>query len=345
MPGTNPTAVDHRAFITTLLEEAAPALKGPSPDDWYDRLEREHVQLEEVLKWCLEHDPELGRKLGGAVWRFWMSQGHIPEGREWLRRLLAAPAAEARTLGRAHALYGAGTLAFMQGDGDAALPLHKESLAIAEELGDKGAVADALIGLARVGLLAGDIPEMLRRSEQSLAVARESGDVPAEALALHHVVEARRRQGELEAVIPLYHESIRLQRQLGSERGVALELHNLGNVERKRGNLAAAAELLTQSLAVYGRLKAKRNLGYCFLGLGNVAAAEGNVERSARLIAVAEKLFNETGVALDPDYLADCEQSKSLTKNSLGDDFARITDEARGMLLEDAIRYAARSST
>jgi len=345
MPSTIRSAVDHRGFISTLLEDAAPELNGPSPDAWFDRLGQEHEQLRGALEWCLEHDPELGRRLGGVVWPFWMSRGHIPEGREWLNRLLAAPAVELRTPGRARALYGAGTLAFMQGDGDSARPLHEESLAIAENLGDEEAVANALIGLARVSLLASDITEMRRRSEQSLAVARKSGNARAEAQALHHVVEAMRRQGEIEAVIPLYHESIRLQRQLGSERGVALELHNLGNVERKRGNLAAAVELLTQSLSVYGRLNAKRNLAYCFLGLGNVAAAEGEAERAARLIAVAEKLFEEAGVALDPDYRTDYEHSKRLAQASLGDDFGRITDEAREMRPEVAIAYAGRRSS
>ncbi|PYU91223.1 MAG: hypothetical protein DMG25_15215, partial [Acidobacteria bacterium] len=118
-----------------------------------------------------------------------------------------------------------------------------------------------------------------------------------------------------------------------------------GNVERKRGNLAAAAELLTQSLSVYGRLNAKRNLAYCFLGLGNVAAAEGEAERAARLIAVAEKLFDEAGVALDPDYRTDYEHSKRLAQASLGDDFGRITDEAREMPSEVAIAYAGRRSS
>ncbi len=328
-----------------LLEEAAPELKGPRPDAWFDRLERDDDRLSEALEWCLEHDPELGRALGGAVWPFWMNRGRIPEGRQWPDRLLAAPTVEPQTLARARALYGAGTLAFIQGDGDAALPLHQESLAIAEELGDQEAVADALIGLARVALLAGDIVEMRRRSEESLAVARESGIERTTAQALHHLVEAMRREGNLEAAIPLYHESLELQRRLGSERGVALELHNLGNVERKRGNLDAAAELLSESLSIYGRLGATRNLAYCFLGLGNLAAAEGDPERAARLITVAEKLFEEAGVALDPDYREDYERSRLWAQSELGDHYDLVTEHARTISLEHALAYASRSAS
>ena len=338
------TGDDHR-FISVLLEEAAPELNGPRPDAWFDRLEQEDDRLGEALEWCLKHDPELGRAVGGAVWPFWMNRGRIPEGRQWLDRLLAAPTVEPRTLARARALYGAGTLAFVQGDGDSALPLHQESLAIAEELGDQEAVADALIGLARVALLAGDTKEMRRRSEQSLALARESGLERTTAQALHHLVEAMRREGDLEAAIPLYHQSLELQRQLGSERGVALELHNLGNVERKRGNLEAAAELLTESLSIYARLGASRNLAYCFLGLGNLATAEGDPERAARLIAVAEKLFEEAGVALDPDYRDDYERSKLWAQSALGDNYDLVNDDARTISLEHALAYAGRQAS
>ena len=129
-------------FVSMLLEEAAPELKGPTPDAWFDRLEREDDRLRAALEWCLEHDPELGRALGGAVWPFWMNRSRIPEGRQWLDRLLAAPTVELQTLARARALYGAGTLAFMQGDGEAAL------VSGAFEGKDHG-VGPAAVGLSR----------------------------------------------------------------------------------------------------------------------------------------------------------------------------------------------------
>jgi len=328
------------AFVSTLLEEAAPELIGPRPDVWFDRLELEVDGLDEALGWCLEHDPELGRSVAGAVWPFWMNRGRIPEGRQWLDRLLAAPTSDPPSTARARALYGAGTLAFMQGDGEAALPLHQESLAIAEELGDQEVVADALIGLARVALLAGDIAEMRRRSEQSLSVARALADDRTTGQALHHLVEAMRREGDLEAVIPLYHQSLELQRRRGNERGVALELHNLGNVERKRGNLDKAAELLRESLAIYGTLGVSRNIAYCFLGLGHIAAAEGDPERAARLIELADKLWAEAGVALDPDYRDDYERSKRWAEGELGDEHHAVTASARAMTLDQALAYA-----
>jgi len=318
------------------LIAAKAEIRGPGADAWFDRLERDEQQLEVMLV------GDRALEVAAAVWPFWLSRARIPRGREWLEKLLLAHGD--RTSARASALYGAGTLAFMQGDGVAAEPRFVESLAIAGELGDDEQIAEALIGLARCSLLADDVAQMRAHSEQSLAVARRSGNRRVEAQALHHIVEARRRQGELESVIPLYEESIRLQRQLGSEAGVALELHNMGNVQRKLGNLDAAERLLQESLAMYVRLRRTRNLGYCLLGLGNTAAARSEHERAARLIAVADGCFERAGIALDPDYLGDRERSIQAAKTVLGDTYEAVTQEARALSLEEAVAYAQRSS-
>src|SRR2546423_949124 len=178
------------------LIAARPQLHGPQSEAWFDRLERDEQQLDVLLT------GECALEIAAAVWPFWMNRARIVRGREWLDNLLRAHSEQTRT--RAHALSGAGTLAFIQGDRAAAEPRFLESLAIAEALGDDEGVAEALIGLARCSLLAGDVVQMRARSEQSLTVARRAGMQRAEAQALHHIVEARRRQGELESVIPLY---------------------------------------------------------------------------------------------------------------------------------------------
>jgi tetratricopeptide (TPR) repeat protein len=314
------------------LIAARPQLQGPQAEAWFDRLERDEQQLEELLK------GERALELAAAVWPFWLNRARIARGRECLENLLRAHGE--RTSTRAHALYGAGTLAFIQGDRAAAQPHFVESLAIAEAIADDEGIADALIGLARCSLLAGDVAQMRAHGEQSLSVARRAGNQRAEAQALHHIVEARRRQGELETVIALYEESIKLQRNLGSEAGVALELHNLGNVQRKLGNLEAAEQALQESLATYTRLRRTRNLGYCFLGLGNVAAARNENERAARLIAIADRHFEDVGVALDPDYHPDRVRSIQAVRSVLGDAYERVTQEA--LSLEEAIAYAQR---
>jgi tetratricopeptide (TPR) repeat protein len=302
-------------YVAELIRAEA-ELKGPRPEEWLDRLEAEHAELQAALAWCLEHDAERGRELAGAVWPFWLQRGHVDEGRERLSRLLESGGA---TVARAKALYGAGTLAFIQGDEQMARPLHEESLAIARAADDQPVVADALIGLARCALLRADHAGMQRLSEESLQTARAAGDRKREATALHHVVEALRRQGEYEAARPLYHESLALHRELGDRRGVALELHNLGNLERLTGDPRAAGELFSESLALCRELGNSRTGAYCLLGLGNVAAAEGEPERAARLLSAAEGLLAQSGAALDPDYRDEYERSLETAREALGE--------------------------
>ena len=266
----------------------------------------------------MENDHELGLCLSGAVWPFWLARGLVDDGRDWFDRLLAGSDSEQRTAGRAKALYGAGTLAFIQGDRETALPLHTESLAIARELADPLLEADALIGLARVALLDGDARVMERQARASLEAVRAAGDQKRSATALHHVVEALRRQRRYDEALPLYHESVEAQRALGDRRGVALELHNLGNVARLMGNDAGAAERFHESLELAAELKNARLIAYCLLGLAHVAANRGEWPRVARLLGASEAALASAGATLDPDYLDDRERTRSAAEAALG---------------------------
>lgn len=312
-------------------------LRGPSPDAWFARLDGEAAGLEEALEWSLEHDHEQGLRIGGAVWPYWLARGRLDSGRSWLARLLEASEWGERTAGRAKALYGAGTLAFIQGDREASLRLHTESLAIARELQDQGLEADALIGLARVSVLDGDALVMETHAQGSLKVARAAGDQQRTATALHHVVEAIRRQGRYEEAKPLYDESLAAQRALGDERGVALELHNLGNVARLTGDAVTAEARLRESLELATRLKSIRVIGYCLLGLAHIAGERGDWSRAARLLGASAAAFEKSGGAIDIDYVADRDKTTTAAEAALGADaFAAETAAGSGMDLEAA---------
>ncbi len=331
---------DQAAQYLSLLAGAESVLKGPQPEAWSNRLDREHETLRGTLRWCLECGRiEEGLQAGGAVWPFWQNRGHIPEGREWLAALLSAPSGKRPTVGRAQALVGAGTLAFLQGDRDVARSSFQESLETFRSLGDTRGMADAFIGLARVALLQGDHVEMRRLSEESLSLARAVADRQREAIALHHVVESMRRQGEPADVIrPLYCESLALHRDVGDQRGVALELHNLANVERRAGNLREATALFTESLMKFRDMNSKRHMAYCFMDLGNVVAARGQSQLAARFLGVSDTLFEATGVTPDPDYRRDYEQSVAMVRRALGEaGFKAAYGEGRAMTLERAV--------
>ncbi len=182
--------VDEALAAETVAAEAV--LRGASPDAWFDRLDEEAESLEAALGTALEHDQEQGLSLAGAVWPYWLARGKVETGRAWLGRLLDASEWGERTEARAKALYGAGTLAYSQGDREPSLRFHTESLAIAREHRNLQLEADALIGLARVSQLDGNALVMLQHAQASLEAARAAGDEQRIATALHHVEEAQR---------------------------------------------------------------------------------------------------------------------------------------------------------
>lgn len=180
--------------LTAEIVAAEAELKGPAPEAWFDRLDADQAGLEAALAWSLEHDAEKSLRLAGALWPYWLARGHVDSGRAWLAKVLAATEWGDRTAPRAKALYGAGTLAFKQGDREPALRFQTESLAIARELGDQGLEADALIGLACVAELDGDGIMMEQNAQRSLEAARATADPRRVAAALKMVEEAKVRQ-------------------------------------------------------------------------------------------------------------------------------------------------------
>ena len=79
--------------------------------------------------------------------------GHWSEGRHWLQAALEKSGEQSPPKERAQALYGAGSLAWRQGDHEAARTFIQESLTIRKAIGDEQGTADSLNSL---GLLAAD---------------------------------------------------------------------------------------------------------------------------------------------------------------------------------------------
>jgi predicted ATPase len=124
------TRLAHAGYYRALAERAEPELTGPQQAVWLGRLEQEHDNLRAALEWLAQRgEAEQGLRVGGALWRFWVVRGYLREGQERLAGLLGLAGASTRTVARAKALTGAGTLTHNRGDYVAARALFEESLA------------------------------------------------------------------------------------------------------------------------------------------------------------------------------------------------------------------------
>jgi tetratricopeptide (TPR) repeat protein len=307
--------------MTTLVDEIVAArneIEGVSPDAWYERLADKHEQLQADLGALREHDAARGLLVVGIVWPYWVARGHLAEGRAWLTDLLAGTPDRPVTYERTKALYGAGVLAFLQGDAHAAGPLLEDSLGAARRLGEQRLEADALIGLARLAIVERDPVRMEQRARESAQAAEAGSDERRLATALHHVAEALRRQRRFDEALPVYREAIERHRSLGDRRSVALELHNLGHAARQMGDSATAAQRFRESLALAVEVKHERLVGYCLLDFAGLAVDDGQADSAAWLVGASDALFAAIGAAHDPEYEEERESVRDAAERALG---------------------------
>jgi predicted ATPase/Tfp pilus assembly protein PilF/DNA-binding XRE family transcriptional regulator len=301
----------HLGWCVALAEEAAPQLTGPEQVAWLDRLEAEHDNLRAALGWARERGPgERGLRLAGALWLFWLTRGHLSEGRGWLEAALAGDGS-ASPATRATALNGAGMLAYVQCDYPRATALHEEALALRRTLGDKQGIANSLLNLGLVAYRQGDYGRAAARHEESLKLARDLGDRRGIANSLSNLGHVAYRQGDYGRAAALYEESLALRRDLGDRAGiaecfeglavVAAALGSLGTVASDQRDCGRAADLLEESLTLFRDLGDTWGMAFSLNSLGDVAHQQGDYARAAALheeaLALQRALGDKLGIA------------------------------------------------
>jgi non-specific serine/threonine protein kinase len=353
----------HTEYFQTLAERAEPELYGPNQGAWLDRLELEHDNFRTALGWLVgpgelfggvaadadlaDRDPLAGLRLGWVLMRFWDMRGYLTEGRAWLAALLAVNGTSRSSGARARALFGAGRLAYEQGEYDTAMTLSEESLAVARAVGDRECVAFALTQIGHVLRIRGD-PEASRPLyEESLAIRRElaaqgaSTFRPGIAVSVKCLGGVALARGDLETARDLYTESLSIERNLGHQWEIALSLHRLGEIATDLGRLDEARARFEEALAVARELSDRQNVALVLGGIAALAAVKGELERAARLIGAADGLRETIGCVLDPADRARVERRLTGTRAVLGEErTARLRAEGRAQPADGAMAEA-----
>jgi len=282
-----------RDWYLALAERAEPELQGSEQKRWIRQLEAEHDNLREALAFSLEGlSGEQALRLASALWWFWHVRGYLSEGRTWLSKALAgSPGTVARA--RARALYGAGFLAWRQGEFDQAQALGQESLDVFRALGDRLGMASAISLLEQVARAQGDYARAAALPEQSLAMFREMGDTWGIATALVILGNAARFQGSYAGAREALEESLELFRNLGDASGTAAALHFLGLVARDQGDYARADAVGRESLRLSQELGDTSRIAFSLHSLGLVARDQSDHAQAETLFQESLALFRE----------------------------------------------------
>ncbi|RLT39004.1 MAG: NACHT domain-containing protein [Chloroflexi bacterium] len=333
----------HAAWLLGLARQADGALRSGSRPEWLARLDNEMDNLRGALGWAVQSEPETALALAGTLQEFWYSRGYNDEGREWLRRALAAApgasparvralnalaqllgqqsdyAAAQRHLEQAQAL--AQSLDDQAGLGEAlrlaawaandrhdqatAVALFHEALAIFQALGDRLHAADVLTSLAHFGVLTpgADKRQIQRWLEESLLVFRALGDLPGRIFALH-------QQGLLavagEAYADAarhYDEALGLARALGQKPEIAWGLALLGEAYWLMADLERADVCWQEAYQQFIALGSREAVAITQHHLGQVARRRGRWEQAAALYAESLAVHQAAG---DREMTARC---------------------------------------
>jgi predicted ATPase/class 3 adenylate cyclase len=258
--------------------------------------EAEHDNVRAALEFLIATgDGAAAHALCAEAEGFWVRQGHVSEGREWLRRALAVESDDAAA--RAQARLVSGTLAAHQADFDFAL----EQLAAAEaELRRLGLDELARCLMARGNVLheLGDVDGALAALTDALESARGCGDDRAVARVLYNLGCVEHAEGGTAAARQYFEESLERSRQLHDEALVGASLGALGQVLLTNDDFEGARKLLEECLAI-GRANADLPMVCMALdALGDVARYQGRFDDAEALLLEVLELEDELGDAL-----------------------------------------------
>nr|WP_202892395.1 tetratricopeptide repeat protein [Kribbella shirazensis] len=361
---TEATEERHARYYLSLAEEAEGQLRGPEQREWLDRLESEHANLRAAITWSLGTGSVAeALRLTGALWLFCNLRGHYAEGSTWLERALQLadlqPPERMNGLAPAcaKANLGAGTLAFLQceydaatellrtalkqykelgddagtalvlqrlggvarerGDYEAAEDLHCESYDLYESLGDRAGMAWAHNHLGFVAWLRGDLEVGARRCRRARDAFRVVGDGEGLAWSLISLGAIAQYSGELVEAEDLLQQSLALSQRLGYREGVAWSLNQLGIVERRRGLTERAVHLLDESLAEHRDLGDRWRSASVLEELAAVAQQRGRSDYAAFLLGAAHEVREVIRAPVPRIEQADFDATQAAVESSL----------------------------
>jgi predicted ATPase/DNA-binding CsgD family transcriptional regulator len=331
----------HAHYYVALAEEAEPKMTGAEQPVWLARLEQEHDNLRAALAWAVEGgDAVIGARLAAALWRFWLTHGHLSEGQRWIDAALARDGSLPAEL-RARALNGAGRLAVRQGEYASAQAMLEESLALWRSLSDTKGEMQALNSLGLVAIYRSDFTRAQGYFEQNLEGWRSLGDTLGMCQALNNLGLALRYQEEFERAEKVYEECLALARVLQDYFGVGAALHNLGQMLHHKGDDARAHRLLVESLVFVRQIGDTPSISVGLMDLAGVCAAQGQPERAARLFGAAEALREKTRATMYEGQRLAYERDVARGKAQLdAATWEAAWAEGRAMSLDDAYALA-----
>ena len=331
----------HAEHFLAIAEKAAPSLQAAEHRSWVARLDDERDNFRAALAWAIqEGDASLALRLAASLWMFWRTIAAFAEGRAWLEQVLALPASGLEGV-RARVLWGAGWIAYQQGDHDAAESFGAELTAWARSAGEPEAIRNGLTLLGMGRMAAADTVAAKVFFEEALELIRDRAPGWLLATSLLNRAVASLHSGELDLAESLLGQALALYSGLGDDRFAARVNLQLGFAALLRGDPDLAERLLLEGLTLFADLGDRWGIAELLDGLAAVRAAQGSWRLAAQLQGASASVWESIGAAPHPADRASTERWLGIAAAGVDEvPWRQALAEGRAMDLEAALAAA-----
>ncbi|MBC8077267.1 MAG: tetratricopeptide repeat protein, partial [Chloroflexales bacterium] len=337
----------HATYYLRLAEDAAPELAGgPAQVLWFGRVSEELDNIRAALRWAVgRKEAGIALRLSVALREFWMTRGHLREGRSWLEAALAlGEQAAGRAALRGNAFTAAGWLAANARDYAAADELFNQSLALARRTEEPAQIIAVLGDLAQAVRMQGDMGRAAALYRDRLALCREEGDARGAAWSLCNLGIIAHAEGHDAKAEPLLEEGASVAQAQGDRICAAWCRTFLARVAKDRGEFARSAALFAETLALFREVGHTDGIAFTLEGWAGLAAIAGDLRSAARIFGAAEALreaINRVQPAYHRDTAASADTNSPAWRAAWAEGKALLTDQAIAEVLEEVSRLAA----
>jgi DNA-binding CsgD family transcriptional regulator len=167
-------------------------------------MEQEYDNMRAALAWASASgnvEGELG--LASGMCRFWFLRGNVGEGHRWVDTALARSREVASPL-RGELLHGAAAFARARGQGDRAIALDEEGLALARSANDIALAARCLLNLGHAALAGGDLERAKTLYAECLTLAHGLNHLQHVGFVIHGLAVLASLEGDAARSARLY---------------------------------------------------------------------------------------------------------------------------------------------
>ena len=328
----------HSIWCVALASSAA-IYGGVDHTEKVAQLTMEEANLRAALDWCLGEGarPSRALEIASPLWWYWWARGLMAEGRDWLRRALAA-ADPAPSKLRGSALRAAAALTRNSGDYREARELGEECLAVFESLSSVSGCITALGGLCVTTIAEQDFAAALRYGERTRDLAQSSGDRLRYASALNNIGLALRCLGRLDEAEQTFNAALGGWQAVQDRRGEAATIGNLGVLARRCGDRERSRRLIMDSLRAYQDLDLIEGMLDDLDALACLAVADNDPVTALRLLTVSGRERERLGAVLFvQDEITDHKAALLAARGALGDQATAVVAAARGLALRPLV--------